>query len=210
MTWSLTWPPPRTLILAGVIAAVVLLLVGAGTLWYMTGQRAAAAAYADALAAVRRSRTQNSPEASATAARQLESTLQQYPSGSLAATAAYELGNLRYDERQYGTARSAFGIAVARGTGTIRTLARAGVGYSWEAEKDYAKAAEAFQSALDATGPGEFFHEQLALDLARTQELAGQRDRAIQTYRRLLKDVPKSPRGSEIRARLASLGAASQ
>ena len=204
----MTWPSARTLWLAAGILGGVLVLGGAGGLWYSSSQRAAAAAYGQALTQVQRGRAANNPASMATAAKQLEATLQQYPSSRLAGDAAYELGNLRFADRQYAAARNAYGIALARGAPTIRTLARAGVAYTWEAEKDYAKAAEAFQAALTADGPDDFLQEQLALDLARTQELAGRRDQAIETYRRILKDLPKTRRGDEIRMRLAALGAA--
>ena len=206
----MTAPSRRTLlVLAGALLFVV--VVGAaGTLWYVTGQRAAAAAYAGALTKAQLSRTNAAaPDSVAAAARQLEATLRQYPSSRRASGAAYELGNLRYAERQYPAARGAYEVSLAKGpTPTIRTLSRAGVAYAWEAEKDFAKAAQAFQAAIDGADPGDFLYEELALDLARTQELAGRRNEAIQTYRRLLKDAGKTRRTDEVRARLASLGAA--
>jgi tetratricopeptide (TPR) repeat protein len=205
----MTVPSRRTLlILAGALVLVVV-AGAAGTLWYLTAERAAAAAYAEALTLVQLSRTNTAaPDSAALAARQLEATLRQYPSSRLAAGAAYELGNLRYAERQYAAARSAYEVALAKGAApTIRTLSRAGVAYTWEAEKNFVRAAEAFQAAMAGTGSADFLHEDLALDLARTQELAGRRDQAVETYRRLLKESAKTRRTDEIRARLASLGA---
>jgi tetratricopeptide (TPR) repeat protein len=202
------WPSHRALITGAVVVALVVLVAAAGTLWYVTTQRTAAAAYAEALAQVQGSRTSNTPETKTAVARQLEATLAQYPASRLAADAAYELANLRFADRQYEAARNAYGIALARGAPTIRTLARAGIAYAWEAEKDYPRAADAFQAAVDAAGPANFLFEELSLDLGRTQELAGHRERAIETYRRLLKEAPKTRRADEIRIRLASLGAA--
>lgn len=205
----MTVPSRRTLlILAGALVLVVV-AGAAGTLWYLTAERAAAAAYAEALTLVQLSRTNAAaPDSAALAARQLEATLRQYPSSRLASGAAYELGNLRYAERQYAAARSAYEVALAKGAApTIRTLSRAGVAYTWEAEKNFARAAEAFQAAMAGAGSADFLHEDLALDLARTQELAGRRDQAVETYRRLLKAPSKARRTDEIRARLASLGA---
>jgi hypothetical protein len=37
------------------------------------------------------------------------------------------------------------------------------------------------------------------------QEFGGRRDAAIETYQRLLKDVPDSRRGDDVRTRIASL-----
>ena len=46
------------------------------------------------------------------------------------------------------------------------------------------------------------------LATARVQEELKQTTSAIETYRRLLKDVPDLPRADEVRSRLALLGAA--
>src|SRR2546422_3797061 len=199
------WPSRRAIITGAVVVGLVVLLAAVGTLWYVTTQRAAAAAYAEALAQVQGSRSSNTPETKTAVARQLEATLAQYPASRLAADAAYELANLRFADQQYGAARNAYGIALARGAPTIRTLARAGIAYTWEAEKDYARAADAFQAAVDAAGPADFLFEELSLDLGRTQELAGRRERADETNPRLLKEAPETRRDDGGRIRLPSL-----
>jgi len=43
------------------------------------------------------------------------------------------------------------------------------------------------------------------VDLARAQELGGKRTAALETYQRLLKDLPDSRRVEELRSRVASL-----
>ncbi|MGH7325517.1 MAG: tetratricopeptide repeat protein, partial [Candidatus Rokuibacteriota bacterium] len=151
----------------------------------------------------------SSPEARAAVARDLEAALAQHPSASNAAQAALELGNLRYEERDYVRARSAWEVAVARAASpTVRTLARAGVGDTWEAEGHPGKAAEAYQAALALLRPADFYYEELLLALGRAQELSGNRDAAVETYRRLVRERPRSPRTDDVRARLAALGAA--
>jgi tetratricopeptide (TPR) repeat protein len=82
------------------------------------------------------------------------------------------------------------------------------VGYTWEAERNYGKATEAFQAALAGVGASDFLYETLTLDLARVQELGGRRDEAVETYRRLLRDVPGTRRAEDVKIRLATLGAA--
>jgi tetratricopeptide (TPR) repeat protein len=149
------------------------------------------------------------PEVRATAVRELETVLASYPSGGMAAQAALELAGLRYADRQYAQARSAYEIAAARaGSGTLRALARAGIAGTWEAERNFGNAAEAYRAVLADLKPKEFLYEDTMVDLARVLELGGKKDDAIATYRRLLKDVPQSKRAEDVRARLASLGAA--
>src|SRR5262249_58908513 len=97
-----------------------------------------------------------------------------YPRGARAPLGADELGNVRYGERDWARARAAYEITAARSASpTLRALARAGVGYAWEAEKNLAKAGESYQAALAGLKPGDFYYEDLLLDLARAQEQTG-------------------------------------
>jgi tetratricopeptide (TPR) repeat protein len=203
------WRSLRALVVAAA-AVVVLAAAGVGAwLWTSSRTNAAMAAYAVALARVPDTRgTPPSPEARAAAIQSLETTLATYPSAPAAGTAAYELGNLRYAGRDYPRARAAYQIVVTQSSSpTLRTMARAGIGYAWEAEKNYASASQAYRDALGDLAPTDFHFEELLIDLGRVQELAGQKDDAIATYRRLLKDIPKSLRADDVRGRLAALGA---
>jgi tetratricopeptide (TPR) repeat protein len=220
MAWT-SWPwMPRLSIPEGwrslralvVLVAVVVVLAAAGVgawLWSSSRTSAAMAAYAVALARVHDTRgAPPSPEARSAAIQTLETTLSTYPSAPAAGNAAYELGNLRYAGGDFPRARAAYQIAVGQSPSpTLRTMARAGIGYAWEAEKNYASASQAYRDALGPLKPTDFHFEELLVDLGRVQELAGQRDDAIATYRRILKDVPKSLRADDVRGRLAALGA---
>jgi tetratricopeptide (TPR) repeat protein len=202
-------PAPRTLVAAGLGLLLLLIVAGGAWLWSSAQQERAQTLHAEALARVAAVRGGQNPGASADAVRALESALAQAPGAGLAAQSAYELGNLRFDGGAYPAARSAYEIAALKATsGTIRTLARAGVAATWEAQRDYAKSVDAYAAAVAGEKPGQFYYEDLLLGLGRAQELAGRRDEAVQTYRRLLKEVPKLQRESEVRGRLASLGAA--
>jgi tetratricopeptide (TPR) repeat protein len=204
----LVWPSPRVLALAAGAVVVVVALALGGWVWSGAQHARASAAYAPVLA--RLASTPGlppTPEARAAAARDLEAALARYPTAPVAGEAAYTLGNLRYASRDYPRARAAYEVAVARTSSrTMRTLARTGVAYTWEAERNFAKAAEAFQAALSGLRASDFYYEELLIDLARVQELAGRRDEAIQTYRRALKEVPKGLRTDDVLSRLASLG----
>lgn len=207
---KLTLPTGRTSIIAGAAALIVVAALGAGGwYWHTVSQRHAMAAYADAMTRAQPALTPQATAASkATGIRELETALTQYPSGPGAAQVAYELGNLRYDAQQYAQARGAWDLAVAQGPPrTIKALSQGGIAYTWEAERNYAKAVEAFKIALTGLGPKDFYYEDLLLGLARTQELAGQKADAIATYRRALGELAQSRRVEEIKARLAALGA---
>jgi tetratricopeptide (TPR) repeat protein len=208
----ISWPRPSWRLVAiagGALVLVAALAVGLW-LWSDAQQRRATAAHADALALVGPARARGETgEARAAAIRSLEAALAAYPSASLAAQSALELGNARYADRDWTRARAAWAIAADRArSSTVRTLARGGIGYAWEAERNWPKAAEAFRAALTTLKLGDFHYEELLVDLARVQELGGEKAAAIETYRRLLKEAPTSLRADDVRTRLASLGAA--
>ena len=198
--------PSRRALVVGAISLLVVLALGAlGWFWYNAEHGRAASAYAEALFRVRLSAK---PEDRTVAIQTLEATLARYPSSSAATQAAYQLAALRYDAGQHAAARSAYEIALARGaSGTLRTLAQAGIGYAWEAERDYPKAIDVYRGTLSRLGPKDFYYETLLMDLGRSEELAGRKAQAIETYRRLLKEIPQARRAPEIRARLTALGA---
>jgi tetratricopeptide (TPR) repeat protein len=204
----MTWRSPRTL-LFGALGVLVLGGLAAGVwLWAEARDRRAVAVYAEPLSRLATARTALTPEARATLAQELEAALAQYPSASLAPEAAYELGNLRFAERDWARARGAWEVVRAHAQSpTLRTLAAAGIGYAWEGEGKLKEARDAYGRALGAIKPGAFYFEELLMAQARVQELSGDKAGAVETYRRLLRDVPTSLRADDVRSRLASLGA---
>jgi tetratricopeptide (TPR) repeat protein len=206
---NFAWPSPRTLVATALAVVVVAAIAVGGWYWYETQQHRIAAAYADVMTRAYAAQAPQAPtDARTRAAQDLEQVIAQYPSGAAAAEAAFELGNLRYAARQYASARAAYEVAVARGAGpTVRTLARASIGYTWEAERNFAKAVDAYQAVAKDLGPKDFLYEQASLDLGRAQELAGRTPDAVATYQRLLKDAPAARRADDVRGRLAALGA---
>lgn len=199
--------------LLAVGALVVLGVLGfGGWTWYQSQQGQGAVALAAAAELAQKAQAPGATaEQRAAAAQALEAVIAQHPRYASLPEAAYRLGNVRYDAREYAAARGAYQIALAKGAaGAIKLMAAAGIGYTWEAEKDYAKAQTAFEAALAGLGPKDFLYEALLLDIARTQEFGGRRDAALETYRRLLKDVPDSRRADDVRTRIASLQSASK
>ncbi len=186
--------------------AVALLGLGAW-LWQSRQESRGQLALAEAGQLVLQVETaQGSPEARERAINALQGVIERYPRLGLVPQAAYQLGNLRYAGGQYGAARGAYEVAIGKGaTGSMRTLAALGIGYTWEAEKNYANAATAYESALKGLEPKSVLAEEGLLALARVQELGGKPAAALDTYRRVLKDMPESSRGEELRIRIASL-----
>ncbi len=206
---NLTLPPVRTLVAAGALVLVVLAAAAGGWYWYDGQQRRVAAVYAEVMTRVYAAQSPQAPaEARARAQQELEQVLARHPSAGPVAEAAFELGNLRYAARQWAPARGAYEIALARGhSATVRVLARTSIGYTWEAERDWGKAIEAFQAVARDLGPKDFLFDEVQFALARVQELGGRPAEAVATYQRVLKDTPNSLRADEARQHLMRLGA---
>ena len=212
MIGSIAWPSVRTLAIAGVAVVVVLLIALGGWLWYDAQQRRVQAAYAEVTARVQAALGAEAPaESKVTAARDLEAWLGRYPSARPVPEAAYELGNVRFGLGQFASARTAYELALQRGaSGTLRGLVRVALARTWEAERDFGRAADAYGALVKDLDARNFLYEDALLDQARTQELAGRKAEAVATYQKLLKDVPTARRAEDVRIRLAALGTASR
>jgi tetratricopeptide (TPR) repeat protein len=210
--WPETWPTTRTLVIAGVVFAGVALAALGGWTWWAAQQRRTEAATAEVLARVQAAQAPDaSTEVRLTAIRDIEQLLQRYPSARSVPESAYELGNLRFAVGQYGPARSAYELALQHGAkGLIAAMARAAVARTWEAERDYARAAEAYGAQLKDLDPRNFLYEDALIDQARVFELAGKKTEAIAAYQRVLKEVPTAKRSDDVRSRLASLGSSAR
>jgi len=202
--------PPNLWAICGVSTVLVIGLVWGGwALWKTRYETQGAIALTQARALASQSQA---PGASSDARQRAEKALQdvitEYPRLSSVGQAAYLLGSLRFASGQYAVARSSFELARDRaGSATLAALAALDVGYCWEAEKNYDAAEKAYRSAISAADPKSFLYEEAMVDIARVQDLGGKRAAAIETYQRLLKDLPESRRAEEFRSRMASLQA---
>ena len=190
---------------AGVVV-VALIVVGAWA-WYRSQESRGEAALTSATALVQQATApQAGPEARAKAIAALEAVLRDHPRFSGAAQAAYQLGNLRYAGGAYAQARGAYEVALAKGgPASLRALSAVVIGYTWEAEKNYASAAAAYEAALKAMVPKAFLYEETLMALARVQELGGKPGAAVETYQRLLKEIPDTRRADDLKTHLANL-----
>lgn len=201
-------PPLRVLYYALAVVIVVGIGWGGWALWKGRYEAQGALALAQARILVGQAQA---PTAAADAGERAEKALQgviaDYPHLSSIAQAAYLLGGIRFSAGQYAKARESYDLARAKAASrsSLATLAALDVGYCWEAEKKYGEAEKAYQSVINGAKPKDFLYEEAMVDMARAQELGGKQAAAIETYSRVLKDVPDTRRADELRARLASL-----
>jgi tetratricopeptide (TPR) repeat protein len=212
MNWPPEVPPTRTLVIAGLVVLGVALAVLGGWFWWSAYQSRVLEAHAAVMARIQPGLApEASAEARAAAARELEQLLERYPSARTVPEAAYELGNVRFASGQYAPARAAYELALQRGaSGLMRSLLRAALARTWEAERDFGNAAQAYAGLVKELDPRSFLYEDALLDQARCLEMGGKKDEAIAAYERILKEVPTARRAEDVRTRLASLGTATR
>lgn len=193
----------------GVVAALLVIGIawGGWALWKGRYEAQGAIALTQARALAAQSQAPGAPpDTRQRAEKALQDVISEYPRLSSVDQAAYLLGSLRFANAQYAAARSSFELTRAKaGSPTLASLAALDVGYCWEAEKNYTEAEKAYQSAISGAQPKNFLYEEAMMDIARVQDLGGKRAAAIETYQRLLKDLPDSRRAEEFRSRMASL-----
>lgn len=195
------------------LAAGVVVLAGLGwggwAMWKTRYEAQGALALAQARSLAMQSQAQGAPaEAAQRAEKSLQEVIADYPRLSSVGQAAFLLGSLRYAGGRYAEARQSFELARTKaGSPSLAALAGLDIGYAWEAEKNYEAAEKAFQSVVSASKPKDFLYEEALIDVGRSQELGGKPAAAVETYQRLLKDLPDSRRADELKSRLARLQA---
>lgn len=199
--------PWQWILLSGASIACLLLLSLGGWAWWSFYQSRGLAELDLATLRIRGAQGLQAPaEVRADAIKALQSLIERYPWLNALPQAAYQLGNLHYQAKAFDDARKVYQLALAKGArGTLATLCRLGIGYTWEAQGDYAKALATYEAALQGLTAQDFLSEELLMNVARSHQLLGQHERAREVYHRLLKDLPQSRRVEDIRARLASL-----
>ncbi len=210
MNWTEWLSDPRIRrigLQAGAGIVLVAVIATGAWYWYRAQEARGEAALAGATILVQQaSLPQAPPDARDNAIKALDAVVREHPRFSGIPQAAYQLGNLRYAAGQYAAARGAYEVALAKGgSPTLRALAAVAIGYTWEAEKNYASAATAYDAALRQLDVRTFLYEDTLMALGRVQELGGKTAAAQETYQRLLKDVPATRRADELKTRLADL-----
>ena len=193
------------------LALIILAAVGLGwggwMVWSTRAESHGAVALAQARFLLAQAQTPNAvPEAKERAQKALEDVVAEYPRLSSGAQAAYQLGNLRFAAGQYPQARAAFQVATSRArSASLTSLASLGIGFTFEAEKNYEAAEKSFADTVKRASPKDFLYEEAMSDMARVQELGGKRAAALETYQKILKELPDGRRAEELRARVATL-----
>ena len=141
------------------------------------------------------------------AAKAFEGVVEKYPSSDAAQGARYELGNLYFTAGEFDRSIQVYRVFIDKASGKdIRTVyAWFGIGYAYEAKKEYDKALEAFNRVVDSK-PGNV-HEGISYrNIARIYEEMNDRGKALDFYKKALEKTKDPAASSLLKRKIAQLG----
>lgn len=131
----------------------------------------------------------------------------QYPRSQAAVSARYKLANQYLVRKQYDLAIAAYQdfLAKADSDNDLASLAYSGLGYCFEANKDFKKALETYEKALKASGASSF--EALNLgNIARIYEELKNPAKAVEFYKKALEKTTDPMMNLYLKRKISFLG----
>jgi tetratricopeptide (TPR) repeat protein len=193
-------------IAVGVLTLVIVL--GAGYVFYSASyEKDAAKLYFDARLKIMRADPMETGAVGPEVVRVLSEVVDKYPSSDAAQSARYELGRLYFTIREYDTSIRVYKefIDFASKKDIRLVYARFGIGYGYEAKKEYDKALEAFNQVVDSK-PGNVFEGQSYRNIARVYEEMNENGKALDYYKKALEKTKDPTASSLLKRKIAQLG----
>jgi tetratricopeptide (TPR) repeat protein len=191
---------------AGALALVIVL--GAGYFFYSASyEKDAAKLYFDTRLKAMRADPMSMGHAGAEIVRAFNDIVEKYPSSDAAQGARYELGGLYYDVGDYDRSIQVYGAFIDNASKKdIRTVyARFGIGYAYEAKKEFDKALESFTRVVESN-PGNVFEGLSYRNIARVYEEMNDRGKAMDYYKKALEKTKDPAASSLLKRKIAQLG----
>lgn len=137
----------------------------------------------------------------------LSDVVEKYPSSAAAQAARYELGGFYFDAGEYDRSIQVYTAFLDRASKKdLRSLyARFGIGYAYEAKKEYDRALDAFRKVVES-GPGNIFEGLGYRNMARVYEEMNDREKAMDSYRKALEKTKDPAASSLLKRKIAQLG----
>lgn len=141
-------------------------------------------------------------------AKQLDQVRKQFPSTEAALTATAYYGDAQFNLGNLDEAVKSYEeyLKASKGGEPMRALVLEGVGYVYEAKKDYEKALDAFDR-MSKEAAGEPNKARAALHRARVLELTGKKQEAAAAFQKVKDDFKEAPAAREATERLGMLAA---
>ena len=168
----------------GVVVLVAAAVLAGGWYWYSKGYEEKAMQHYVA-AQQRIAGNSNVKQDDIIAA--LKDVVAQYPRSKVAGVANYGLGNIYYFSNKFDEAIAAYDAFIdkAPSNSELAVLACIGLGFSYEAKKDYAKALASYQKA-EKMKQGAHYDSTNLQNIARVYELSNERTKAVEYYQKAL------------------------
>ncbi len=133
--------------------------------------------------------------------------VEKYPSSDAAQAARYELGSLYFDAGDYDRSIQVYNTFIDTASKKdLRMLyARIGIGYAYEAKKEYDKALAAFNQVVESH-PGNVFEGMGYQNMARVYEEMNDRGKAVDYYKKALEKTKDPTASSMLKRKIAQLG----
>jgi tetratricopeptide (TPR) repeat protein len=195
----------RLYVALGIFASMILVATG----WYLYRQNYEANAqklYAKAYIAILQSAMQGiNPDQNVL--KMYQDVVTQYPGTKAARSAHYQLGNLFFNLGDYDASLRSYQefLKDFPDNSDLRTLAQIGVGYCYEAKKDFDGALKAFQNAV-GTKTSVAFEGIIYRDIARIYEEMNDKKKALEYYYKALNTTSDPSTVQLIKRKISFLG----
>ncbi|MCX7634138.1 MAG: tetratricopeptide repeat protein [Syntrophales bacterium] len=190
----------------GTIAVTLVVVTTAAWLFYRQyEERQAMAAYTGAVDTMSKFRGgAQDPQKTAEA---LRNVVTKYGGTRAAALSSYRLGNLYLAQNNIDEALKAYQafLAQAGRDDEITALTHAGMGYCYEAKKDYKNALASHERSLEVRG-GKTFESTGYANMARVYEAMNDKNKALEFYRKALDRATDANMKEILERKIATLG----
>jgi tetratricopeptide (TPR) repeat protein len=197
---------PKLLMASGALVLVVV-LTAAYFLYASHNESEAAKLYFEARVKAMRSDPMGMGVIAPEALRAFENVTEKYSSTEAAQSARYELGSLYFSAGEYDRAIAVYKtFSDKAGREDIRRIfASFGIGYAYEAKKEYEKSLEAFLGVVNSK-PGNVPEGIAYRNVARIYEEMNDREKALDYYRKALEKTKDPSALSLLKRKIALLG----
>lgn len=130
-----------------------------------------------------------------------------YPNSQASLLAYYRVGNMFFERGDIDKAINSYNEFLKRSSedNDIKTLTYTGLGYCYEAKKDYKNALISFEKAL-ATKEGKNFAGMTNRNIARIYEQMNEREKALEYYKKALTNTTDTSVQLLLKRKIATLG----
>jgi tetratricopeptide (TPR) repeat protein len=191
---------------AGAIA--LLIVLGSGYLFYSASyEKDAGKLFFDARLKAMKADPMGTGAAIPEAMKGLADVVEKYPSSDAAQAARYELGSLYFETGEYDRTIQVYTAFLEKASKKdLRTLyARFGIGYAYEAKREYDKALDTFSKVVESN-PGNVFEGFGYRNMARVCEEMNDRGKATDYYKKALENTKDPAAASLLKRKIAQLG----